>query len=420
MTATSTSTQQTPPAGPPRLPDLNAETNPFWMVQGLLGQSGYINLFAITNSFKEITDSGKVIGFEGIQTVHVFDIKTQAPTEHGIHSDNAIGQPYGEHQFKLLIIPEDYHAIPNQTPPRTAYDPTRRQRFVLTTSDLTLGAPGGSTVALSLFGTGRIFDQPDANGTRSLGGVSIVLSGPGSMEGRETMAVFNGRFDDNGGFHGNINLESWQLGDVPSLTNKTPLSKHPSHRTDDSYMMLRYEKPVYTGPDGKINVKPEGLASYIFGPHGMPVGGHTENPLKLIQTEFEIEAATIETEVHTGEQIGNLSGNVYFDLTYPAGTPLIPSNYVSRNLMTFFAKSGKEVGSFVASVEEGRSFTLKLPGLKDQIAVNFAGFGPITEGRGIFEGISGIWSDNSSIGISPFATVGLGVFRFFNHKKKTE
>jgi hypothetical protein len=399
-----------PTGQPQRLPDLNAEVNPFWKVQDLLGRVAYLNVFAIPQSFQPVRRGGRVVGFEGAHALHRFDIQTLPPTsEGGLKASNQISISLGMLKSRWMIIPNDYYALPGKEPPATPFESTGTQRVSLQDAEFSIGA-GPNPIRFKAFGTGRIDPARDRTPDLFLGAVAVITEGFGSSPGQEGVIVVNGRFDPGKGFLGDVICKLWDFDGRLYGTRLSVLNRMKMPRMNDTYLLVRYEKPVVTGPDGKVHVAPAGLVKYLFGPDGSPVGAHTENPLRLLKTEFVVESGSLLTKEVIGAEIGNLSGDVHFDLTYPAGPPLVPSNYVSRNMLTFRDGTGSTIGSFVAR-DEGRSFALKLPGLSNQSAVSFGGFGPITDGTGAFEGIQGVWSDNSQISITPFGTVGLGVFR---------
>src|SRR5947209_13333585 len=104
---------------------------------------------------------------------------------------------------------------------------------------------------------------------------------------------------------------------------------------------------------------------------------------------------------------------VIFNPLYPPVMAVSPAHYQSRNEFTILDQRGQPIGSFQANIVEGRNFDLKLAEAPGQAANRFGGFGPIEGGTGAFEGIAGIMTDNSTIGIAPFATTGLAELRVF-------
>ena len=73
-------------------------------------------------------------------------------------------------------------------------------------------------------------------------------------------------------------------------------------------------------------------------------------------------------------------------------------------MFTFTDDAGNSIGSFTAEGGEGRSFNVKLAGAPGQQALRFGAFQTLTNGTGCFEGVRGLFTDNSIVGVAPHVT----------------
>jgi hypothetical protein len=101
-----------------------------------------------------------------------------------------------------------------------------------------------------------------------------------------------------------------------------------------------------------------------------------------------------------------MSSEVYLNILNPGapGTSLAPIPFSSYNVFHFTDASGNDVGSFAAEGGEGRSFNVKLAGAPGQQALRFGAFQTLASGTGCFEGVQGLFTDNSIVGVAPHVT----------------
>lgn len=409
------------PAVPPGiLPDLNAEINPFGVVQGFLGKLATFNMISAPTNRKdgvEVRHSGDLVGFDCRQALHRLDVEGRPPTpQAGFRADNRVGPPVGECRFRWLIIPDDYLALPDVEPPPTRFDPARSQRFVMR-ADFELG---NGRQTFGGFGTGLTFPIRVLGKQRlAVGAVGFVSRSQGAFAELQGVFVFNGTLHPSRGFVGSLVARFQDFEGRLTAVRVSPVQAVRNPEPEDSYLLMRYEKATVTGPDGKILAAPGAKTRYAFNRGGLPIGVNTGNPVRLISVGFNPKGPRgAGSEIRLGEFVGEMKSVVTFNILYPAGTAETPSPYRSQNTFSIREKGGRTLGTFRADVVEGRSFAMSLPGLPDQQAVHFGGCGPIGHGTGFFRGIQGMWTDNSAIGISPFASVGQGLYRIFDPEGK--
>ncbi|HEV2845099.1 MAG TPA: hypothetical protein VG477_09665, partial [Thermoanaerobaculia bacterium] len=112
---------------------------------------------------------------------------------------------------------------------------------------------------------------------------------------------------------------------------------------------------------------------------------------------------------------GRLTTKIRFTLdpstpTTP-GTPLSPLPwYTEGTAITFFDPKGKELGSIVANIAEGRGFSTRFAGFPGPV-LNLVGFGPFAGGTGSFAGTQGMLSVNGGVCVDPATLSNLYVLR---------
>src|SRR5437870_4805188 len=136
--------------------DINAETYPFEVVQRLLDQAAYFNLFSIPDGrgHAAIAPAGRpsaVTAFRIAEMLCSFSVRLEPPREgRPLSAVNLLCDPIGRFDHRWVLIPDDYHARPDRIPPATTLDPTRPQRFAMLDARCTFGGHDG----FHGFGTG--------------------------------------------------------------------------------------------------------------------------------------------------------------------------------------------------------------------------------------------------------------------------
>ncbi len=202
--STSSGAATSSPATPPQLPDLNAGPLPFEVVQEMVDRAAWLTVFSVPeNKNAALTQSGQVIGIGGEAKLHRCAIDTRV-TGTGIKSANIVGEVSGALSYRWLIIPEDFQARPDRTPPATPFDPSSTQRFVMQEASFSF-ADGRD--GFSSFGTGRIFPIRVAGKSKWMASaVGNVMDGFGAFAGLEGNYVLGCDFDPSTGFVGNITI----------------------------------------------------------------------------------------------------------------------------------------------------------------------------------------------------------------------
>lgn len=381
----------------PSLPDLNAQTYPFDVVLHLLDQSAYFNLIATP-------DPENSSDFDIHNSLHVFESSAQLPTmESGMKVRQIFGDAVGTFRSRWLPIANDFVAGPGREPPTTAWDHSRSQRFVMQEGTFSFG---DGEDGFRGFGTGRTFPTV-VNGQNQLlaGAIGTTLEGFGRFWGLDGTYVFNGVITPENEFRGNVAVRILDPKGKfrPSGTLRPP-QRGPDLDTGITYIVLRGNKK-------DASVKSE----YDFAPDGSVRGLLTPAEMRAARYRCAKDGrAGIRSKLTIGPVVGNLRAVIYFDLLAPPGTAYVPAPFTTNELYQFVDSEGKTVGTIKADVVEGESFGVRLPAAPGQPAIRFAGYGGILEGTGAFEGIQGMLSVNSAIGIAPHALSLMHIFRIID------
>lgn len=406
----------TAPPPSPSLPDLNAETYPFALVQKLLDQAAYFNLRSMPDpdcSPVEVQDekgSGGVTGFRISEMLHRFQVVMPQPTvEDGLLAANRLGEFMGRFNHRWMIIPDDFRALPDLEPPPTALDANRSQRFVMLDG---LCLFDGGQDGFRGFGAGRTYPVA-RNGQRHLlaAAVGNILEGFGKFKGHEGTYTYCGSLSPQQGFSGNLLCRAMDPSrDLLPHSSLPALEKWEDPASDFTYIVMRGQKK----DDSQ-------KTTYNIGPNGEVQGLIVEQQLRLVHIDGAIAPREgLCSVMNIGPVIGTMTAKILFNLLHPGapGTALAPIAFQSINEYTFCDPAGRVIGSIVADLSEGRTFNMTLTGAPGQAALRFGGFGRIVDGRGRFEGIEGLTIDNSVVGIAPHALSTLYVLRVHDPEGK--
>ena len=388
----------------PALPDINVETYPFEMVQHLLDQAAYFNLYSMPERGSPCAirsgSSGACVGFNVSEALHRFNVRLQPP-ERGecLRAINAVAEQMGSFHSRWLICPDDFVALPGCEPPATPFNPTRQQRFVMLDGECSLGDRGDG---FSGFGTGTTFTA--ANGELQVAAVGNVMEGRGRFRGLEGTYAYCGSLSEDVGFQGSLMLRVMDPQGVLRTEGTLPAPETLEWPEPGvTYFILRGQKK-----DRRAKT------NYSIGPDGQVNGLKVTQQLRLVEVDVAARGRSgLRSIKRVGPVIGKMGANIVFNLFNPGapGTALAPIPFQSFNEYTFYNSSGETVSSFVADGGEGRTFTMQLAGAPGQRALRFGGYGPVFKGTGPCSGIDGLMSDNSVVGIAPHAIVTFYVIR---------
>ena len=386
------------------LPDVNAETYPYEMVQHLLDQTANFIMFAIPDpEHAEVAtltpdDPSDFFGINGgygldIRSfLHRFDSVVQPPGANmDIVVEQAVGESTGTFQSRWLFGIEGLTWAPGRLPPPAIYDPWRSQRFAMVDVEFTFE----DVDSFRGYGLGRTFPLVH-NGRRKLlaGAVGNLMQGSGKFRGLQGTYVMSGSIVPGLGFRGNITCRVVDPDRVLRTDSDIPcLTPIPDPDPETTFIVLRGEKK-------DRNVKTT---------YGPPTGGDqvsliTPSQMRSVQYSFTTRGrGGLHTAMRIRQVVGDMQATVFFNLLAPPGTADAPVPFTTKELYTFVGSDGRTIGTITAGVIEGESFDLKFPGAPGQAGVRFAGFGPVLGGTGVFAGVQGMLTVNSVIGIAPHA-----------------
>jgi hypothetical protein len=384
--------------------DVNAETNPFPVVQYLLDQASYFNMLSVPGApLKTITSGGDTVGFEITEDLLRFSIEMEKPSvEHGVRARNCAGELLGRIKHRWLFAPDDFDAHPGEEPPPTAFDAGLEQRFVMLNSvctftghDSFLGFGAGHTIPVSAGGCPQLL----------AGAVGAILKGEGKFEGLDGVYTYCGSLHPARGFTGSVVLRVVDpTGRLRGQANSSRTAFIPSPDPDFSYIAFRAIKP-----DDSYKT------TLTYKADGTPQGLHLEPQLRAFNIDCGVTARGPKSDTTTGFVLGSMTADIAFNPLNPGGpgTNVAPIPFSNFDVYRFHSEDGALVGSIGGNGSEGRTFLMTLPA-NNQQAVRFGGFGPLQDGRGALTGAVGMMAHNSAVGIAPHALATLFVCRIFD------
>jgi hypothetical protein len=387
---------------PASLPDINAETYPFEVVQYLLDQAAYFNIFSTPDPERSNAailapgQTGGVIGIKVDEVLHRFGVTIEPPTlGTGLRATNVVGEPAGTFSHRWMFIPHGFPAAPDREPPPTLLEPSRSQRFVMLDG---VCAFGEGKDGFRGFGTGLTYPVT-IDGRRQLLAAAIgnITEGFGKFKNLEGTYTSCGTLTPEQGFQGSLTCRVMDPSGILHTEREIPPMKPiPDPEPGITYILFRGEKKDKAQK-----------TTYNFGPDGQVSGLNVEQQLRIFQLDFTSQGHRGLCSVRSvGEVIGQMTSKIHFNLFNPGapGTAVAPIPFSAYNEFTFFNRDRQVVGSFVGDGSEGRTFNMGLPAAPGQRALRFGGVGPLVKGTGCFRGIEGLMSDNSVVGVAPHVT----------------
>lgn len=388
----------------PALPDVNAETYPYEVVQHMLDQTASLSFFAIPDPVhrEQATltpgNSGDFFGINGgygvdvRSSLHRFDSNLgPSATRRALDIEQVVGEAIGSLQCRWIFGTDKMTWTPGHEPPITIFDPWRSQRFALTEARFNFGPLQG----FQGYGVGRTFPQMiDGKHTILVGAVGNIMEGLGKFRRLEGTFVMAGVLTEDLGFRGSVTCRVVDPQDsFQSRREIYPLTAIPDPDPTSAFLVMR-------------GVKKDRTIKTTFGPPPGPdlVSLITPSQMRAVQLGFTSRGPSAPLAgMRVGQVIGDMEADVAFNLLAPPGNSEHPVPFTTREVYKFFDADGNVTGTVLAGVVEGISFDLKFPAAPGQPGVRFAGFGPITGGTGQFEGAQGMLTVNSVIGIAPHA-----------------
>jgi hypothetical protein len=387
------------PPSSAKVPDINAETYPFEVVQRLLDQAAYFNLYSVPDMSRGdavITAAGhgsRVTGFHVREMLCRFRVELDRPrVGRPVSAANWLGEAIGVFEHRWMLIPDDFHARPDRIPPSTTFDSSRPQRFVMLDARCRFGSDDG----FRGFGTG-IIHPVTHGGRRELVAIAVgtVVEGFGRFHGHEGTYTYCGAISPDSGFRGNLMLRVMDArGDLRRGTGLRGRDTAESVlETGETYVVFRGEK----GGRGD-------RTEYRHGPNGRIIGLSVAQRLRILDIDVGLDPA-VTSQTEFGPVIGRMTAEITFDLLNPGGpgTSEAPAPFQSFNHYTFTDEAGEPLGELMADGNEGRTFMMEFDDAPGQRALRFGGFGPIVEGSGPLASITGVMTDNSVVGLAPHA-----------------
>lgn len=390
-----------PAASPGDLPDINAQTYPFEEVQRALDRAALFHLHSTPEEGEEVAErapGGATVGFRVHESLHRCPLLVETPAAGGGPvARRRVGERMARFRHRWMLLPDDHAALPGREPPATPFQPDRSQRFALLDGECVF--EGGDR--FRGFGTG--LTVPRSGGGVHAAAVGTILEGTGPFRDVQGTYTYCGTLHPDRGFEGNMVCRVIDpAGALRARGGLPPCGPPPAPEPGVSYLAFRGQK---RGAQQKT--------AYSFGADGRVDGLDVHQDLRWVHLDCAAGATGPRSLLEVGPLVGSMTAKIRFRLFDPGapGTDLSPIPFQSYNEYTFVDRDGRTVGTVVADGGEGRTFQLALPGLPGQRALRFGGFGPVVRGSGAFDGIRGLMSDNSAVGVAPHALATFYVLR---------
>ena len=388
----------------PALPDVNAQTYPYELVQYLLDQTASLSMFATPDpSFgvEATLTPGHPEDFFGINGGYGLDLKNHlrrfdstvrfsGPS--GFSVVESIGESEASMRCRLLFGAPDFTWSPSGEPFCMIFDPWRSQRFAIRNFDVQFRREDGFTG----YGVGRTYPMVvDGKPILLMAAMGNATEGRGKFHGLQGSFTLSGRITGQLGFVGNVTIRFVD-----------PDARLRSDREVSGFNAVEEMEPDATFIVMRLAKKSASVQTTYGPPTGLPGIVSLVTPSQIRTGQFGLHThgyGGLRTEISTGQVIGSMDADVRFNLLATPGTAEKPVPFMTSEVYTFTDGSGRVVGTIECCVEEGESFNLRFPAAPRQAGVRFAGVGPVTGGTGIFAGARGTLAVNSVIGIAPHA-----------------
>jgi hypothetical protein len=381
------------------------------LLQRLVDQGAYFNLHStpsVSESRVAIRGSGgkEILGLRVVESLRRFSIDTYPPTERQpFRATNTIGEIAGSFTHHWMFIPDDYLAQPGSEIPPTALDASRSQRFVMVDGICRFG---NGADGFRGFGTGQTYPSKEYGQSQLLiTAIGTLFEGFGKFKGHnECTYVYCGKLDVERGFTGSLMIRAMDPQGNLRTTRALPAIRpirESEPEPDITYLMLRGE------------AAPADLVAPRLDQSGQFVGLKVEQGVTMITVDASYrDRRGPQSVTSLGPLVGKLSADIVFNPTAPGGTLRDPIPFTTADHLSFPARTGKPVGSFLANLVDGRVFNLEIPKGSGQKAIRFGGTGPVSEGTGVFEGIEGLMTDNSVVMFTPHVSASVYVLRIYD------
>lgn len=370
------------------------------VLQRLIDQAAYFNALSLSASqygSAAIQGQGSdCTGFRVEEDLHRLAVTVQPPTaEGGLKASNTMGESFGKFKHRWLFVPDHFVGAPDREPTPTPLDPSRSQRFVMLDGVCTFG---DGKNGFRGFGAGVTFPIASHTGTQLLAAtVGTILEGFGSFKDhQEGTYVHCGTLSAERGFTGNLLLRVMDFQNTLRTNGSLPaLRAQTFPETDVTYIVFRGQA-VESDP-----VTPR------LAPDGQLRGLKVVQGLRLINLMSGLDDGP-RSVARIGQVIGKITAHVDFNPAAPGGTPLNPIPFTTFDEIDFVDDAGQSIGGFTADSSEGRVFNIRIAG---QGGIRFGGVGPVLNGTGPFQGMTGLLTDNSVVVFQPHVSASLYVLR---------
>jgi hypothetical protein len=397
------------PMVPTSLPNLNTGKYAWDLVQQLLDQAAWFNIFVVPTErrARRIGSLRRISGGSVNGSLHRFKIDMATPSvQAGVKAKNILGQRSGDFRLQWFLISDDAHVMPGQVVmPPILLDPAHSQRFVMREASFIFG---NGEDRFTSFGMGRIFPEFDDHQTRLRAvGIGNVTDGAGKFKDAQGTYVMAGEFTEFGEFAGSVLLRVADPNNIFHSQNAlVPFvpSSEPDPRLfvpDTTYLLVRSQK---SGPNQET--------TFNLGPLGQVRGINVPQEFRMCKVDFSTEGpGGLQSANAFGAPIGGEYSMSAIDPLHPGPPPTADSPGPFQGIGTYFFRGadGNDVARFNPQFLEGRTFPMDLTCAPGQPASRFGFLGPILNGERYFKGAEGIVLGVAGVAIMPHVFSGMQI-----------
>ena len=386
---TGSASSAAPAAG---FPDVNAETFPAETVQLALDRVALFHFYAApapgSHRGHVLQASG---GTELELHLDLHPFTSNVDVTAGLSSTAVASPPAGSYSSSWRFAAVGVPWSPGADPPPMAFDPQMAQGFVLSGDLVRFGER--KRRGFSGYALGRTFPgvHRDA-GLVALAAVGNLVQGFGKFRGLNATYVLNGVLSRSEGFRGDLTVRVPDPEGLFSTSEDLPEPESTDLPVDATYIAMLGRK---ASPRDRSGIGP----SSGGGPSLAQLTTSAE--MNSAHFRFSDGAGGLFVAAEAGPAIAALDATVTLDIKAPPGTADHPNPFTTRNVYQFRDAGGREVGTVEAELGFGLSFDLPFPDLPGQQGLRFGGAGEVVRTSGIFDGLRGVASVNSAIGIAP-------------------
>jgi hypothetical protein len=340
-------------------------------LQALIDQDVHFQIFSIPEKANSrslaTTSGGELAEFHIKEAWHRFNIVTSAPTNCApLTAGNTVGERVGAGAWRWMFSDD---------------------RFAMVDGLIEFGDVGDGFRATGVGGAASV----TIRGRKQLliTATGAVSEGLGKFRNHEDgIFIYCGILDPARGFQGTVTLRVADRQGTLQTTDPLPPLLQLAHNPEQGVTWLTIRAQAV--PSAPVAPLADGQPGAIF-----------QQDARLVDIDFTPRGPKgLECAMGVRQAIGKVTSHVAFDANGAAGTPNNPLPFAVWREFSFFDSLNKPLGGFTAQSSDGIAFVTDVSGAR---GFRFGGTGRILEGSGLFDGMSGVVTENTLAVLDPYA-----------------